>query len=114
VKPTAYRDVMIRAKGVCECCLKPSHRLEIHHLIARSKTPKGPIRDLTEVPELMLVICPVCHAQVHAYPNTKRPKLFQALYRIWGYEAVKAAFDAVKATGIYLGFELPEAENRER
>ena len=110
MKPTTYLEMLLRAEDTCEACQKPSRDLEVHHLIERSKTPKGRIRDLTEVPELLAAICPKCHAEAHSYPDTVRDRLFQNLYQICSYEAVQAAFDAVAATPIYLGYELPEAE----
>lgn len=108
MKPSTYLEIHRRAKGVCEGCGEAADHLEIHHMIARSKTPKGRIRELTEVPELLIAVCSECHQDAESYPDTARPELFRALYVVCGYEAVKTAFERVKSSRVYLGFDLPD------
>lgn len=107
MKSSTYHSVIRRADGVCEGCGRFSPHLEVHHLIARSKTPPGAIRELTEVPELLAAVCRACHSEAESYPRTMNAKLFQALYRRYGFEQVKQAFEAVRSR-IRIGFELPE------
>ena len=85
----------------------------LHHIVERNSTSKHTVaRDLSEVSQLVALLCPQHHDYAHRFPEESRGYLFRKMYRkpaLGGYEAIKAAYDKLNEVAP-IGWELPAYE----
>jgi 5-methylcytosine-specific restriction endonuclease McrA len=59
------RKVLLRDRFVCRQCEKVSPLLEVHHLTYKDKDGKSIVGRELEFLELLVPVCPKCHALIH-------------------------------------------------
>lgn len=93
----------------CDRCGKV-RPLDLHHIIARRYTkPKGEVRALTEVPELLILLCSEeCHPWADAGGAHAASECLGLNIRRYGLNAVEGAFRALLKVAPYIRLDLPE------
>lgn len=99
--------LLSRGDALCDLCRvnKPTDR---HHIYTKHSTMSNDeAREIAERPELSALLCRDCHAVADSEEN--RNRLFQELYKIYGYPNInKLHNDLNKAWQYGTLFNLPE------
>lgn len=111
IKMHRRRRVIDRLRvPVCDLC-KVERGVERHHIYTKNLTMGNEkARNRANQPEVCALVCQTCHQQKVDSPEN-RNKLFQQLYRYWGYGTIVAmhnSIDEALRTGV--PFNLPEME----